>query len=162
MKLRIYKNLGKEIMIESINIKDKQLALIVRANYTADGIKFFTPDSYSQQLGYMKRPAGYVIPPHVHNPVRREVEFTKEVLLIKRGVVRVDFYSEDQAYLESVILHAGDIILLAFGGHGFKILEEAEIIEVKQGPYCGEQDKTRFNSITDGKLTIRGSYDSSQ
>ncbi|WP_251140713.1 hypothetical protein [Rhodoferax sp. U11-2br] len=142
-------------MLESINANNKQLALILRHSYTTEDIKFFTPDSYSQQLGYMKRSAGYVIQPHVHNPVRREVEYTKEVLIIKRGVVRVDFYSEDQTYLESTLLRAGDIILLAFGGHGFEILEEAEIVEVKQGPYCGEQDKTRFLPVSPDQLIMK-------
>lgn len=134
-------------MLESIDCDGRQLALIVRHNYTAEGIKFFTPDTYSQQLGYMKRPTGYVIPPHVHNPVKREVEYTKEVLIIKRGIVRVDFYSDEQAYLCSTTLQAGDIILLAYGGHGFEILEEAEIVEVKQGPYAGDLDKTRFEPV---------------
>ena len=134
-------------MIEKIVHEGLQLALILRHNYTADGIQFFTPNTYSQQLGYMKRPTGYVIPPHVHNPVKREVEYTKEVLIIRRGVVRIDFYSEEQIYLESATLCAGDIVLLAFGGHGFEILDEAEIVEVKQGPYAGDQDKTRFAPV---------------
>ncbi|MBY5336061.1 hypothetical protein [Rhizobium leguminosarum] len=131
-------------MIEKIVNGGELQAMILRANYTFDGIQFFTPDEFSQQLAYMKRPTGYVIQPHVHNAVAREVLYTKEVLLIKSGVVRVDFYSDSQEYYESAILRAGDVILLAFGGHGFEIIEEAEIIEVKQGPYAGESDKTRF------------------
>ncbi|MGO7334222.1 hypothetical protein ELI00_02430 [Rhizobium ruizarguesonis] len=131
-------------MIEKIVNGGELQAMILRSNYTFDGIQFFTPDEFSQQLAYMKRPTGYVIQPHVHNAVAREVLYTKEVLLIKSGVVRVDFYSDAQEYYESAILRAGDVILLAFGGHGFEIIEEAEIIEVKQGPYAGESDKTRF------------------
>lgn len=92
----------------------------------------------------MKRPEGYAISPHVHNVVPREVQLTQEVLFIKSGKVRVDFYDNQQKYLESHILNPGDVILLAHGGHGFKILEKSEIIEVKQGPYVGEMDKTRF------------------
>jgi hypothetical protein len=92
----------------------------------------------------MRRPTGYVIQPHVHNPVAREVLFTKEVLFIKSGLVRVDFYTDEKVYFQSATLRAGDVVLLAFGGHGFQILEEAEIIEVKQGPYAGDSDKTRF------------------
>jgi hypothetical protein len=121
----------------------------------ADGIQFFTPNTYSQQLGYMKRPAGYVIPPHVHNPVKREVEYTKEVLFIKCGVVRIDFYTEEKLYLESVIVSSGDVVLLAYGGHGFEVLEEAQIIEVKQGPYAGDLDKTRFDSIEANKIIFK-------
>jgi mannose-6-phosphate isomerase-like protein (cupin superfamily) len=133
--------------LEQIVSGERQLALIVRREFHAEGIQFFTPNTYSQQLGYMNRPRGYVIPPHVHNPVRREVEYTKEVLFIRKGRVRVDFYSEEQEYLRSTVLNAGDVILLAFGGHGFEMLDDAEIIEVKQGPYAGDQDKTRFEPV---------------
>ena len=134
-------------MIDKIFHGDQLLAIIIRRDYRSDGIEFFTPGDYSQQLGYMNHPTGHVIPPHVHNPVRREVQFTKEVLLIRSGRVRVDFYSDEQDYLESTILEAGDVILLAFGGHGFHMLEPTEMIEVKQGPYAGEQDKTRFHAV---------------
>lgn len=130
------------------------LALILRSSYHAQGIKFFTPNEFSQQLGYMNRPRGYVIPPHVHNPVAREVQYTKEVLFIKTGKVRVDFYDDDQNYLESRVLCQGDIVLLAFGGHGFEMIEDSEIIEVKQGPYCGEADKTRFTGIDGEKAKV--------
>lgn len=135
-------------MLETIVHDGKTLALVLRASYRQEGIRFFTPDEFSQQLAYMNRPLGYVIPPHVHNPVRREVQFTKEVLFIRSGRVRVDFYSEHQDYLESTVLEQGDVILLAVGGHGFEMLEASEIIEVKQGPYAGEADKTRFSGIS--------------
>ena len=135
-------------MVESITHNGLALAVLLKADYRQDGISFFTPPEFSQQLGYMNRPQGYVIPPHVHNPVTREVHYTKEVLFIKAGKVRVDFYDEDKVYLESRILHQGDVLLLAFGGHGFEMLEPSEIIEVKQGPYAGDADKTRFTGIT--------------
>jgi hypothetical protein len=134
-------------VIEQINHDGQMLAVILRADYRSEGIRFFTPDDFSQQLGYMNRPRGYVIPPHVHNPVAREVHFTKEVLFIKSGMVRVDFYDDCQNYLESRILDRGDVVLLAFGGHGFEMLEASEIIEVKQGPYAGDADKTRFEGV---------------
>jgi mannose-6-phosphate isomerase-like protein (cupin superfamily) len=130
--------------IERIYHGELELALIVRRNFRKDGIEFFTPGEYSQQIGYMNRPAGYVIAPHVHNPVAREVQYTKEVLFIRSGRLRVDFYSEAQEYLESTELFAGDVILLSQGGHGFEMIEPTEIIEVKQGPYAGDGDKTRF------------------
>jgi hypothetical protein len=142
-------------MIENITHAGRVLATLLRASYNAQGIKFFTPDNYSQQLAYMNRPQGYVIQPHVHNSVPRQVQFTKEVLFIRSGKVRVDFYDEEQNYLESRILHPGDVILLAFGGHGFEMLEASEIIEVKQGPYAGDADKTRFEPISDQKLILK-------
>jgi len=141
-------------MIQHIEHGGICMATILRTGYSKDGIEFLTPNNYSQQLGYMNRPTGYVIPPHVHNPVPREVLFTKEVLFIKSGKVRADFYDENQLYLESRILNAGDVILLAFGGHGFEILEASEIIEVKQGPYAGDADKTRFQPIPNERIVI--------
>lgn len=142
-------------MIEKVMHDDTPLALILRANYYADGIQFFTPNDFSQQLGYMNRPRGHVIPPHVHNPVAREVQFTKEVLIIRSGKVRADFYDDNQNYLESRILNQGDIVLLAFGGHGFEMLEDSEIVEVKQGPYAGENDKSRFVGIKSGDVILK-------
>lgn len=132
-------------MIEQITHGDLNLGVIIRVGFSKDGIEFFTSDNDSQQLGYMKRPAGYLIQPHRHNIVIREVHLTQEVLFIRSGKVRVDFYNNDQDYLESRTLYKGDVILLADGGHGFEMLEESEIIEVKQGPYCGERDKVRFD-----------------
>ena len=141
-------------MTEEIRDGDTVLALILRQDYKADGIQFLTPDSYSQQLGYMNRPEGYVIKPHVHNIASREVHYTNEVLFIKTGKVRVDFYGTDLGYRESRILGCGDIILLIGGGHGFEMLEASEIIEVKQGPYVGEHDKVRFEPISADKVKL--------
>lgn len=142
-------------MIESIATAGKVLALILRATHREPGIQFFTSGDFSQQLGYMNRPEGYVIPPHVHNRVPREVQYTNEVLFIKSGRVRVDFYDNEQTYLESRVLDTGDVILLAYGGHGFEMLEPTEMIEVKQGPYAGNQDKTRFEGISGDNAVIK-------
>lgn len=122
-----------------------EYAILIRSNYHSNGIKFFTDDSYSQQLAYMNRPAGYTIQPHIHNEVKREVFYTNEVLIIKKGRLRVDFYSKERKFLSSLDLSQGDVILLTNGGHGFYMYEDVEMIEVKQGPYAGEQDKIKFN-----------------
>ena len=141
-------------MIDRILHNDRLLAVIIRRTFDKPGIHFFTPNDLSQQLAYMRHPAGKEIPPHVHNPVQREVHYTQEVLFIKRGKLRIDFYDDDRNYLESRVLEAGDTILLATGGHGFEVLEELEMIEVKQGPYAGEQDKTRFQAADKKLLRI--------
>jgi hypothetical protein len=132
--------------IKYIRRFDEIYAIILQSDFTTEteNIEFFTPGDFSQQLGYMKRPKKYVIKPHLHNRVQREVHLTNEVLLIKSGKVRVDFYDLDKKYFESQILNKGDVILLALGGHGFEMLEKSEIIEVKQGPYMGDEDKVRF------------------
>ena len=131
-------------MLKRITHNNQLLAIIISNKYAEPGIHFFTPDEFSQQLAFMKHPLGKIIQPHVHKPVPREVHFTKEVLFIRKGKIRVDFYTDQQNYIESHILETGDVILLSEGGHGFEILEETEMIEVKQGPYAGENDKIRF------------------
>ena len=133
--------------VETIMDGSRTMAVIVSKDFHQEGIRFFTNNELSQQLAYMHHPAGKLIQPHVHNPVPRQVEFTQEVLFIKKGRVRIDFYDKAESYLESRILGEGDVILLIQGGHGFEVLEDLEMIEVKQGPYVGDQDKTRFVGI---------------
>ena len=130
------------------------LAVIVSGRYREPGIHFFTPSEFSQQLAYMAHPAGKLIEPHVHNPVPREVQYTQEVLFIRRGILRVDFYDHDRVYLESRRLEAGDVILLIEGGHGFEVIEDVEMFEVKQGPYAGEREKTRFTGICPDEIKL--------
>lgn len=132
---------------EQIKINDQVIAIIIYSEFSKDGIEFFTPMEFSQQLGYMKREKGYKIQGHIHKLQMREVKYTQETLFIRRGRVRVDFYTDAKEYLTSRELKNGDVILLASGGHGFEFLEETEMIEVKQGPHYGDNDKIRFNSI---------------
>ena len=141
-------------MVEYIRHNGVLMAVIVPGSFSEPGIHFFTPHELSQQLAYMQHPAGKVIPPHIHTPAPRTVEYTREVLVIKRGRLRVDFYDDGRRYLESRVLSAGDVILLAVGGHGFEVLEEIEMIEVKQGPYAGDQDKQRFTAIVPDPVNV--------
>ena len=142
-------------MIERITNNGAELAIILRRNYEQSGLKFFTENAATMQLGYMNRPAGYVIQPHIHRPVQRETYYTEEVLFVRSGRVRVDFFSDDQVYLKSAILEAGDVVLLARGGHGFEMLAPTEMIEVKQGPYVGDRDKERFEIPADNRMSGR-------
>ena len=140
--------------MQSISDDSGLLAVIIRADFQADGIVFATPNELPQQLGYMKRPAGYEINPHVHVLKRYDVQYSSETLFIRKGKVRIDFYSEDRQYLSSEILTAGDVVLLSRGGHGFEMLEESEIIEVKQGPYESDNDKIRFEGVKKNQIIL--------
>lgn len=142
--------------VETIETDGQILAIIIYNNFNKQGIHFFTTPELSQQLAYMRHPAGKIIEAHVHNPVPREVSYTQEVLFLKQGKLRVDFYNSEKKYIVSRILEGGDIILLATGGHGFEVLEEIEMVEVKQGPYVGEQDKTRFQGIDINVTPVKG------
>jgi hypothetical protein len=122
---------------EEIKNDNKLVAIIVRVNYSSDGIHFFTSGESSQQLAYMHRSKGEIVQAHVHNIVKREVLYTQEIVFVKKGKMKTDFYTANQEYICSHILVAGDVVLLVSGGHGFEILEEANMFVVKQGSYAG-------------------------
>ncbi|MDD5242739.1 MAG: hypothetical protein PHU49_01870 [Syntrophorhabdaceae bacterium] len=121
------------------------IALIIRAEFDQPGIEFFTPQNFSQQVAYMRHPAGYRIDAHVHNLLIRQVLYTQEVLIIRKGKIKVNLYSSNKELIGERILKTGDLILLCGGGHAFEMLEETSMIEVKQGPFAGDGDKTRFD-----------------
>jgi len=105
-------------------------AIVVRRNYSVDGIKFFSPPGFSQQIGLMTRPQGYLVPAHVHNLVERTIHLTQEVLLIRRGSIQVKLFSDSKEVFAEIILTAGDVILLAHGGHEILMLEEGAAVDL--------------------------------
>lgn len=135
---------GAAPMLETISTDGQTIAIIIYRDYRVDGIKFVSPLDFSLQLGHMTRPAGYEVVPHTHNPVERNTIGTQEVLFIKAGMIRVDFYAPDHRFIDSRELKTGDLVLLAGAGHGIEVLEEATIVEVKNGPYIEGADKGRF------------------
>jgi hypothetical protein len=142
--------------LERIEHDGQLLALILRRHFREEGTHFFTPDVCTQQLGYMRLPKDHIIKPHLHNTTARTVHHTHEVLVILRGQLRVDFYTLSEEYCESRVLLPFDVVLLMSGGHGFKVLEATEMLEIKQGPYLGAADKTTFEVPDPALITIRG------
>ncbi len=136
-------------LVETIVHGLEPIALIIRAEYDESGIHFFTPGNFSQQVAFISHPSGKKIAPHVHNLVFRQVLYTQEVLFIRKGRVKVNLYSSDRRFLGSRILVSGDVILLCGGGHSFEMLEDTVMVEVKQGPFTGDQDKTKFDELTE-------------
>jgi len=124
-------------------------ALIVRRDFHRPGIHFFTPDDFSQQMGYMSHPAGHRIAPHTHREVHRSVQSTQEVLVIRHGKLRVDFYGEGRVRLGSCVLESGDVILLTSGGHGFHVLEDCAMLEIKPGPFAEGENKVAVVPLDD-------------
>ncbi len=143
-------------MIEKIIHKKKMLALIVRERYRRKkGITFFTQNESTQQFGYMKHKRDHVIKPHLHKKRLTKIYYTSEVILILKGILRVDFYNQFKKYLFSKILKPSDIIMLVSGGHGFKILKDVEMLEIKQGPYNLIKDKIKFENIDDNYIKLK-------
>ena len=140
--------------IEEVIVGGVLRAVVVRRGFQRPGVHFVTPPDWSQQVGYMSHPSGHQIPPHTHLPIHRDVRPTQEVLIVRKGQLRVDFYGEGRICLESRRLGDGDLIVLVSGGHGFEILADCEMIEIKPGPYSESEDKIRFapaNPNVDGR-----------
>lgn len=131
-------------MIEKIEHNGEMIAVIVYKDYHRDGISFITNEESILQLGYISHPTGYQVKAHTHKPVFRHTNGTQEVLFVKSGVIKIDFYAANKAYLKSRELSSGDMVLLTGGGHGITMLETATMIEIKNGPYVEDADKDRF------------------
>ena len=119
-------------------------AIVIRREQSVQGIEFFSPPNFSQQLGLMSRPSGYRVPAHRHNVVERTINITQEVLLLRKGTSMVNLFSDEDKIEYTINLDVGDVVLLAHGGHEIVMTSDCEILEVKQGPYAGENDKTQL------------------
>ena len=145
-------------MIEKIKHKRKLYAIIIRKKYKKKkGINFFTSKELTQQIGYMSHPSGHIIKPHIHKKKITKNLLTTEVILVFAGKLRVDFYSNKNKknYLFSKVINGGDILMLINGAHGFKVIKNTKIIEIKQGPYDEVNDKLKFEEVSENKIRYR-------
>ena len=69
---------------------------------------------------------------------------TSEVVIVKSGRCEVDIYDDDHQLIATRELGPGDIMLMVSGGHGFRMLEDTVLLEIKQGPYPGLDEKEHF------------------
>ena len=132
-------------MIEAVTARDGQvLAYFIRAA-VPDETRFLTPSDCNLQVGQVVYPAGGEIARHVHLPIERKIVGTTEVLLVQRGRCEVDVFTADRELVTTRVLGVGDMVIAVNGGHGFRVLEDLVLLEVKQGPYPGGgADKERF------------------
>ena len=143
-------------MIKRIRYKNKLLAIIVKTNkINKKGVNFISPQNFTQQVGFINLPSKHQIRPHTHQRFKRIINKTSEVLFVKSGIIRVDFYANYKRYLFSTILKKEDLIILNQGSHGFKIIRKCKLIELKQGPYLNKLDKVRFEKVNENKIKIK-------
>ncbi len=129
---------------DPIEADGRLLGYIVRADAKPAKTRFVTSDDANFQVGFIVYPAGGEIQRHLHRPLERAVVGTAEALLIRTGSCVVDFYSEARERVRSETLRAGDLVVFLAGGHGFRLLEDCVMLEIKQGPYFGLDEKIRF------------------
>ncbi len=142
-------------MIRKIKYKKRLLAMIVNErSFFKPGVNFVTPNNLSLQLGFIRHKSNTYIKPHTHKNYLRKIKKTTEILLIKNGSIRVDFYSKKK-YLFSKLVGKNKILILLEGSHGFKIIKNCSIIEIKQGPFSLSMDKERFSKIDEKYIKIK-------
>jgi len=142
-------------MQELIKYKKKTYGLIIKHKKNKKKINFYSPNFFTQQVGFLEHDKGTYIKPHTHTKFLRKIYTTSEVLYVKKGSIRVDFYTNKNKYLFSKIINDGAVIILNDGSHGFKILKKSILIEIKQGPFNSKMDKKRFNPINEDKIRIK-------
>jgi quercetin dioxygenase-like cupin family protein len=132
-------------VIETVSSDGTVLAYIARGGAIPEKTTFLTPQDCNLQVGHVVYPAGSEISRHMHLPIERHLVGTTEVLIVERGRCEVDVYAEDRSLVATRELRAGDILIaVGGGGHGFRLLEDTVLLEVKQGPYPGGAEKERF------------------
>ncbi len=133
-----------DTLVESIECDGQLIATIIRAEKMPDETEFVTGDDVKQQVGFVVYPEGGIIPRHIHVPMERHLRGTSEVLVVRKGMLEADFYTDGKEFICTRLLRQGDVLLLISGGHGFRCLKDTVLLEVKQGPYLGPQEKQRF------------------
>jgi hypothetical protein len=143
-------------MITKVFHKKKLYAMIIKNKYrNKKGITFFSPDNLPQQFGYINHVKNHIILPHQHKRRRTKVLYTTEIIIMLKGILRVDFYNSKNKYLLSKRVKKGELIFLMHGGHGFKVLKDAQMIEVKQGPFLKIKDKVKFKNIDEKMIKFK-------
>jgi hypothetical protein len=130
--------------IEEVNAAGRLLVVIVRKEFRPVRTSFVTDDSLLQQVGFVVYPEGGEVARHFHRPLKRSIVGTPEVLVIRSGRCEIDVYDEDRTCVATRELFAGDVVILVAGGHAFRMLENTTLLEVKQGPYTGIDEKEQF------------------
>jgi hypothetical protein len=130
--------------VEIISADGQPLTYIIRGGQLPERTTFLTPPEFKQQVGYVVYPAGGVIARHMHLPIQRHLIGTSEVLVVMQGHAWIDVYDDSHSLVASRELHAGDVMLMVGGGHGFRVIEDTVFLEIKQGPYLDMEEKKRF------------------
>ena len=131
-------------LVEVVSWRGEPLVTIIRAELSPAATTFLTPPEFKQQVGFVVYPEQGEIARHVHRKIERRLVGTSEVIIVRSGRCELDIYNDDRELVATRELGAGDLMLMVGGGHGFRMLEDTVLLEVKQGPYTGLDEKERF------------------
>ena len=130
--------------IDIVRSGDATICYIIRAGSLPAATEFVSPPDATLQVGHIVHPLGHEIARHAHRQQERLISGTAEVLLVRRGRCEMDVYDNNRHLVATRELRAGDIVVLLDGGHGFRMIEDTVLLEVKQGPYAGPNEKAQF------------------
>jgi uncharacterized protein with PhoU and TrkA domain len=130
--------------VEIIAASGKTLCYVIRQNIQPAKTVFITPPEDKQQVGFIVYPKGSVIARHIHKPWERHIVGMAEVLVVRTGHCQIEIYDGNKDFVASRDLYQSDVVIMVGGGHGFRILEDAVLLEIKQGPFLGADDKELF------------------
>lgn len=130
-------------------IKDqngKLLCIVYKDEDWVEGLNFITNNNLFIQVGSWWYQDGKNLAKHKHNIVSRESNITQEMVYVKSGSMEANIFDENMNHVDDILLKKGDMAIMCYGGHGYKILEDnTKIIEAKNGPFVSvEVDKVKY------------------
>lgn len=104
-----------------------------------DGSIPATDEKEPLQLVTLKHRKGAYLKAHTHIPKKRTTSGLQECLIVKKGKLKLDLYGPDKKLFKNISLNQGEVFVLTKGGYGIHILEDSELIEVKNGPFLEDK-----------------------
>ena len=136
--------------IKDIEHNGIRYASVYNTNEINDGLSFLTDDSSFIQVGTWKYEKGKILDAHYHNTFDRSSTQTQEIVYVISGEIICNIYTKDGVFISSFNLSSGMFAVQLYGVHEYEIVENAKVLEVKNGPYFGpEKDSDsspRFHS----------------
>ena len=131
--------------LEEINYLNKRYAIVIDTSLSPEGLSFITEDEDYIQAGVWNYAKGTELPAHYHNYFERKSRRTSETVYVVRGEIECTIFTEEGDLIWKETLKKGQLIIQLQGAHSYRILEDAIVVETKNGPYFGpEADRTRI------------------
>ena len=120
-------------------ITHNNVLIAIKINKIKNGVMSPTDPGEPLQIVTHKRSAGEITKPHAHAQKKRTTETLQECLVVIKGKIKIDFYGANKKFFKSIYLSSGETIIFISGGHGVHILEDSEIVEIKNGPFIEDK-----------------------
>ena len=112
----------------------------MRLSIMPKGSVSHTDGKQSLELLTLKYPRGSYLKAHIHLPRKKTNRHLQECFIVRKGRVRMDLYGPDKKFFKHIYLKTGQLFIALAGGHGFRIMEDTEIIELKNGPFIDDKN----------------------